>query len=210
MVFFLDLFFNLYIDNLFAKPVDPGVPPQYTLRQDRIAGTTSSWRAWAEAREVDEWIHSVAGVLDQGWNDQWELFRSYIPNFVFMDPLHLSPRVAMARPPRQYEFPTGYNSYFGPERFGVGEQFFHHSQQMLVRPNPKSSILSNESPSTKAANPSLPKTIPQLISEALRPCDPDLHQVLMGNVVLTGGGSLFAGFGDRLSNELSRKFTHVS
>ena len=70
MVFFLDLFFNLYIDNLFAKPVDPGVPPQYTLRQDRIAGTTSSWRAWAEAREVDEWIHSVAGVLDQGWNDQ--------------------------------------------------------------------------------------------------------------------------------------------
>jgi actin-related protein len=31
----------------------------------------------------------------------------------------------------------------------------------------------------------------------------------MGNVVLTGGGSLFAGFGERLSNELSRNFPHV-
>lgn len=31
----------------------------------------------------------------------------------------------------------------------------------------------------------------------------------MGNVVLTGGGSLFAGFADRLSNELGRKFPHV-
>jgi actin-like protein 6B len=63
---------------------------------------------------------------------------------------------------------------------------------------------------SKAANPNLPKTIPQLISESLRACDPDLRQVLMGNIVLTGGGSLFAGFGDRLSNELSRNFAHVS
>jgi len=31
----------------------------------------------------------------------------------------------------------------------------------------------------------------------------------MGNVVLTGGGSLFAGFADRLDNELSRNFSHV-
>lgn len=32
----------------------------------------------------------------------------------------------------------------------------------------------------------------------------------MGNVVLTGGGSLFAGFGERLGNELGRNFPHVS
>lgn len=31
----------------------------------------------------------------------------------------------------------------------------------------------------------------------------------MGNVVLTGGGSLFPGLGDRLSAELSRTFPHV-
>lgn len=31
----------------------------------------------------------------------------------------------------------------------------------------------------------------------------------MGNVVLTGGGSQFSGFADRLSNELTRTFPHV-
>jgi hypothetical protein len=61
----------------------------------------------------------------------------------------------------------------------------------------------------QASNPSLPKNIPALISESLRACDPELRQVLMGNVVLTGGGSLFSGFGDRLGAELSRTFPHV-
>lgn len=32
----------------------------------------------------------------------------------------------------------------------------------------------------------------------------------MGNVVLTGGGSLFPGFANRLETELSRNFPHVS
>jgi actin-like protein 6A len=36
-----------------------------------VKGTTDSWRTWYEAREVDEWIQSVAGVLEQGWNDQY-------------------------------------------------------------------------------------------------------------------------------------------
>lgn len=42
-------------------------------------------------------------------------------------------RVVAARPPRQYEFPTGFNTYFGPERFQVGEEFFYHSPQLVVR-----------------------------------------------------------------------------
>lgn len=50
--------------------MDINVPPQFILREDRIVGTTNSWRAWAEGRELDEWIQSVAGVLEQGWNDQ--------------------------------------------------------------------------------------------------------------------------------------------
>jgi hypothetical protein len=64
--------------------------------------------------------------------------------------------------------------------------------------------------SLQASNPNLPKNIPTLLSESLRACDPDLRQVLMGNVVLTGGGSLFPGFANRLETELSRNFPHVS
>ncbi|GBE79268.1 Actin-related protein [Sparassis crispa] len=152
------------------QPVDAGVPPRFELRQDRIAGTTESWRTWAESREVDEWIQSVAGILDQGWNEQ----------------------AATQRGPRHYEFPTGYNYHFSSlERSMVGEQLFSHSPQMI------------------ATNPNLPKTIPALISASLSACDVDLRQVLMGNVVLTGGGSLFSGFADRLHNELTRNFPHV-
>lgn len=55
---------------LVVQAVDAGVPPRVEVRQERMAGTTESWRAWYEAREVEEWIQSVAGVLDQGWNDQ--------------------------------------------------------------------------------------------------------------------------------------------
>ncbi|KII95776.1 hypothetical protein PLICRDRAFT_96688 [Plicaturopsis crispa FD-325 SS-3] len=163
---------DLYPHQLIASklPVEPGAPPRFTLREDRIAGTTDSWKLWYETKEIDEWIQSVAGVLDQGWNDQYVL--------------------AAQRPVRQYEFPTGYNTYFGPERFNVGEQFFFHSQAL-------------------ASNPNLPKNMPALLAESLRACDPDLRQVLMGNVVLTGGGSLFAGFSERLNNELSRNFSHV-
>ncbi|KAF8897287.1 actin-related protein Arp4p [Infundibulicybe gibba] len=150
-------------------PVEPGAPPRFSLREDRIQGTTNSWKAWAESREVDEWTQSVAGVLDQGWNDQ----------------------AAAARPPKQYEFPSGYNTYFGTDRFTVGEQFFWHSPQLI------------------ASNPTLPKNIPALITESLRACDPELRQVLMGNVVLTGGGSLFSGFADRLATELTRTFPHT-
>ncbi|KAG6378476.1 actin-domain-containing protein [Boletus reticuloceps] len=160
---------ELYPHQLIATKISRGllVSLRYTRigsPEPRIAGGHGMKTA-----EVDEWIQSVASVLDQGWNEQ----------------------AAASRPPRQYEFPTGYNMYFGAERFQVGEQFFHHSPQLV------------------AQNPNLPKNIPALLSESLRACDPDLRQVLMGNVVLTGGGSLFAGFADRLETELSRNIPHV-
>jgi len=143
--------------------------PRFTLRENRLPKTTPSLASYYENREVDEWVQSVAGVLDQGWNDQ----------------------AATQRPPRHYEFPTGFNTYFGPERFQVGELFFSHSRDLV------------------ASNAHLPRTSPALISQALAACDPDMRQVIMGNVVLTGGGSLFAGFGERLNNELVRNFPHV-
>ncbi|KAF8351130.1 actin-related protein Arp4p [Amanita rubescens] len=151
-------------------PVEPMAPPRYALRDDRIPGTTNSWRMWAERKEVEDWIQCVAGVLEQGWNDA----------------------VAASRPPKQYEFPTGFNAPFGPERYQIGEEFFWHTAKAGAN-----------------AAPNHPKPIPPLITESLRACDPELRQVLMGNVVLTGGGSLFAGFADRLNSELARSFQHV-
>lgn len=53
--------------------VDPGKPPQFTFREDRKAGTTDSWRMWAEARETEEWLHSVGEVFEYGWNERCAL-----------------------------------------------------------------------------------------------------------------------------------------
>lgn len=39
---------------------------------------------------------------------------------------------AQSRPPKLYEFPTGFNTYFGMERYQVGEQFFWHSPALVV------------------------------------------------------------------------------
>jgi len=64
----LESFFSHHCNII--QPVEPGAPPKFTLREDRIPGTTESWKAWCEGREVDEWVQSVAGVLDQGWNEQ--------------------------------------------------------------------------------------------------------------------------------------------
>ncbi|KAI0269245.1 actin-related protein Arp4p [Gloeopeniophorella convolvens] len=163
----IQLFSHQLIANKSA--VEPGAQPRFTVREDRFSKTTPSLASYYENREVDEWVQSVAGVLDQGWNEQ----------------------AAAQRPARHYEFPTGFNTYFGSERFQVGELFFSHSRDLV------------------ASNPHLPRTVPALISQALAACDPDMRQVLMGNVVLVGGGSLFAGLGERLNNELVRNFPHV-
>ena len=41
-------------------------------------------------------------------------------------------RAAVQKGARHYEFPTGFNYYFGAERLLVGEQYFVHSPQLLV------------------------------------------------------------------------------
>jgi len=52
------------------QPVEAGTVPRFTVRDDRSTKTTPSLALYYENREVDEWVQSVAGVLDQGWNDQ--------------------------------------------------------------------------------------------------------------------------------------------
>jgi hypothetical protein len=49
------------------------------MREDRFSKTTPSLASYYENLEVEEWIQSVAGVLDQGWNDQYA-FRSSQPS----------------------------------------------------------------------------------------------------------------------------------
>jgi len=140
-------------------------PPKSILREDRIKDTTESWRAWAESCEVEECVNGVSGVLENGWNEG----------------------SANTRQSKHYEFPSGFNTLFGPERYIPGEIYFNQSH---LPPSPAIR----------------PQTIPSLIANTLQACDPDLRPVLLGNVVLTGGGSLLAGLSDRIFYELTRSY----
>lgn len=44
--------------------------------------------------------------------------------------------------------------------------------------------------------------IHQLAAESIRKCDQDIASLLCGNVIITGGGSLFSGFPERFNKEL--------
>ncbi|KZV75422.1 brg1-associated factor b [Peniophora sp. CONT] len=151
-------------------PVAPNAPPMFQIRHDRTSQTTPSLLKYYEEREVDEWIQSVAGVLDQGWNDQ----------------------LVNSRPAKQYEFPTGFNAYFGKDRFQVGEMWMGASRDV------------------QTSNPGLPPALPQLLSKSLNALDADMRGVLLTNIVLTGGGSLFAGLSERLQSELQRQMPNVA
>ncbi|WFD44103.1 NuA4 histone acetyltransferase subunit [Malassezia psittaci] len=81
------------------KPVDPGMPPQATLREDRLQHSAPSFRAYHTMRLLDDFKEAMCQTLETPW-----------------DPAH-----AAARPTRMYEFPDGYNDAYGPMRFKAPE-----------------------------------------------------------------------------------------
>lgn len=94
---------------------------------------------------------------------------------------------ARAWPWKAYEFPTGFNTTFGTDRFVPGDIYFNH--QHLPPPAPGAFH---------------PNPIPQLLIAALQATEPDLRPALFNNIVVTGGGSLLSGIGDRMTNELMK------
>ncbi|KHJ77434.1 hypothetical protein OESDEN_22946, partial [Oesophagostomum dentatum] len=45
--------------------------------------------------------------------------------------------------------------------------------------------------------------IAQLVNDSIRKCDMDVRKTLYGSIILSGGSTLFQGFGDRLLSEVS-------
>jgi len=102
-------------------------------------------------------------------------------------PKGYSEEAGRAWPKRAYEFPTGFNYTFGHERFIPGDIYFNHAHL----PPP-------------AQGSYHPQTLPELLTNSLRACEPDLRATLFNNVVLTGGGSLMSGMSDRLAYEIQK------
>jgi actin-related protein 4 len=131
-------------------------------------------------------------------------------------------RAAQSKPSRPFEFPDGYNTYFGTIRMSVPEVLFNPSRFLPKEVTRALAIASSAHgahsyPLSQFAQlplPASPSTIPshpysnlqpiqRLVSNALVQIDPDLHSTFFSNVVVTGGTSLTQGFTDRLHSELT-------
>lgn len=95
------------------------------------------------------------------------------------------------RPPRYFEFPTGYNRNFILERFRVGELLFDPSKRYVASEMSDSSAVE-------------PLGLVDLVAKSLGMCDVDMRGTLVGNIIVCGGGSLLSGFSERLSIEFAK------
>ena len=81
------------------QPVDPGMPAQATLRDDRLQATAPSFRMYKTMELLNDFKEAVCQVLEAPWDESQ----------------------AAARPTKMYEFPDGTNDAFGPLRFKAPE-----------------------------------------------------------------------------------------
>ncbi|BGP40213.1 Actin-related protein 4 [Rhodotorula kratochvilovae] len=167
------------------EPVDAGQPAKATLREERVpnpadpsAPTTPSYHRLQEMWLMHEMKEAVCEVVTPQWDDA----------------------AATAKPTRPFEFPDGYNTYFGPPRLTTPEILFNPARflpaDFASRPLPPSA-------STIPSHPfSALQPLARLLQQTLVQVDPDLQATLLANVVVTGGTTLIPGFVDRLQAEL--------
>lgn len=174
------------------KPVEAGREASWEERTERVAegATTKSFEQYHEEKLLHEAKESLAQVLDQTWDES----------------------VALSRPSRNYEFPTGYNDIFGIERFRSGEVLFQPSLWEAapgVLPSSSSATngssagaaglsTGNDANSGNALSP-----LPQIVVDAIQSVDVDSRPTLLSNIVVVGGSTFIPGFVDRLSYELA-------
>lgn len=156
---------------LSKTPVDANTPAKASFRTfPEGSEPTESFKQFEQDRVVLEFKECVAQV----WSNSTGPFNE---------------QLATQQPGRPFEFPDGYNTMFGADRFRVVEGMW---QSNMILPDATSTI-----------DPATVLTIPQLIQQSINAVDVELRPLLLNNVVVTGGSSLLFGFTDRVNNELS-------
>lgn len=172
-------------DDLFTLPqeiasrssVDLAQPAKFTPRklEDQLVSSIMSpaFRSFHQKRLLNDFRAGVCQISELPFN-----------------PVELA-----LRPPKYYEFPSGYNRNFGMERYRAGEILFNPSEYAYRSDN------SSEEDSPKQG-------LVELIIKSVQACDVELRGTLMANILLTGANSGIAGLGDRLTADLNRAPTY--
>ncbi|CAG8478613.1 12920_t:CDS:2 [Acaulospora morrowiae] len=145
--------------------VDPDKPSNKVLR-DR-PNTTDSYHKFMQMRVIHDFKESVCQVFETSYDEL----------------------VISARPMKTFEFPDGFNTSFGPQRFNIPEILFS-PQRFLTQP-------------PEGIDATSLSGIPEMIFHSINACDIDVRPLLWNNIILTGGTTLLPGFADRINNELS-------
>ena len=154
------------------------IVPQYKVLSKKPVdcGATADYVAVSRPNTTDSFHRfAVEGVLHE--------FKQAVAH---VHDTQLTDINASRKAPKNYEFPNGYNAIFSGDRFSPAEGLFDASRVL--------------NPSSDDNNSNV--TIKSLIHSSVAKCDVDLRNLLYGNVVITGGGSMLPGFADRLYHEL--------
>ncbi|EXJ89205.1 actin-like protein 4 [Capronia epimyces CBS 606.96] len=167
------------------QPVDAGQPANFVPRKfpEAFTAPQPSFRRYQEEKVILEFKETVL----QAWTN---------PNTPFRGQGEVMAREQQYAHP--FEFPDGYNQPFSTEGFRLVESMF--DGQCYYPPPPGS----EEGALYPAPEPQ--GTIPGLVKASLSQVDVDIRPFLLGNVVITGSGSLIRGLPERIQLELSKMY----
>mmetsp|Transcript_10961 Transcript_10961/g.44838 ORF Transcript_10961/g.44838 Transcript_10961/m.44838 type:complete len:437 (-) Transcript_10961:51-1361(-) len=124
-------------------------------------------------------------------------YRDYMVKAVISDIRHsichmsetrFDPQYSSSIPTTGYELPNGKLLELGGERFEITECLFN-PEQFLTR-----------IPDIDGDKPFIP--LPKMLHESVNLCDPDIRKELMSSIMVSGGNSVYPGFGERLGTEV--------
>ncbi|EPQ27745.1 uncharacterized protein PFL1_04882 [Pseudozyma flocculosa PF-1] len=160
--------------------VDPAADPQVKLRDDRVKATTASYLSYQLDRLLGDFKASTAQALEVPWDEAQ----------------------ARLRPTKPFEFPSGYNDFFGMERYRAAETIFTPSQWTgSVFTSSVAGGAVREGTGVLSQGKSY-EGLTQMVLNAINASDVDSRPGLFGNIVCVGGGSFLPGLTDRLNYEL--------
>ncbi|OCF36416.1 brg1-associated factor b [Kwoniella heveanensis CBS 569] len=160
---------------------DPGLQPKPLLRDDRAPHTTASWKLWAENNVVENWKEACSEVVNyKGFDFQ----------------------TAQDLPQALYEFPDGYQQYFGEERYRFTEMLFDPKNYFNQSIEPPATLRATTTTDHSHSLKDL-VSLSQLVHDSIMACDVDVRGALLQNIVVVGNTSLTRGLTERLDVELA-------
>lgn len=141
----------------------PGEPAKFMKRE--FNDLTESYKRFMVRETLTDYVLNVLQVSDSTYNES---------------EISALPRIS-------YEFPSGYNTDFGEERFRIAEALFNPSILKGMQPNNMLSVVN-------------------LITNSINMCDAELRASFFSNIMVVGGNSLLTGFVERLTSE----FNHLN